>query len=190
MYSEEWKQVIKTYEAYKESLSVFRNYDNNTADLSKSLHSRNINCYYALEALRYMPDKICIQLLDDLFHVLIYGNISYSFYAKSIILGLINNELVKTIDGLANRYSQTTTNSDEIKTIAQLLYECKNKNSRYKETYSLFSKKHLPDNVLIILSSVSYLKQKVYEKAISNLFNSQNSRGFKKKFKVYSMFLG
>ena len=75
--------------------------------------------------------------------MLIYGNISYSFYAKSIILGLINNELVKTIDGLANRYSQTTTNSDEIKTIAQLLYECKNKNSRYKETYSLFSKKHL-----------------------------------------------
>lgn len=143
MYSDEWKQVIKTYEAYKESLSVFRSYENNTADLSKSLRSRNINCYYALEALRYMPDKICIQLLDDLFHVLIYGNISYSFYAKSIILGLINNELVKTIDGLANRYSQTTTNSDEIKTIAQLLYECKNKNSRYKETYSLFSKKHL-----------------------------------------------
>ena len=57
MYSEEWKQVIKTYEAYKESLSVFRNYDNNTADLSKSLHSRNINCYYALEALDICPIK-------------------------------------------------------------------------------------------------------------------------------------
>lgn len=143
MYSEEWKQVIKTYESYKESLSVFRNYNNNTADLSKALHGSYIDCFYALEALRYMPDKICIMLLDDLFYVLIYSNESYSFYAKSIILKLINDELVRMIADLANKYAQNTTNSEDIKTIAQLLFECESKNSSYKETYVLFSKKYL-----------------------------------------------
>lgn len=143
MYSAEWKQVIKTYEAYKESLSVFRNYDNNTEDLSKALHSSNIDCYYALEVLRYMPDKVCILLLDELFYVLVYSNDSYSSYAKSIILGLINDELVRMIDDLANKYAHNTINGEDIKTIAQLLFECKSKKSSYKETYVLFLKKHL-----------------------------------------------
>lgn len=145
MYSEEWKQVIKTYEAYKESLSVFRHYDNNTADLSKSLRAiRQLDCYYALEALQYMPDRVCIMLLEDLFYVLIYSNISYSFYAKSLILRLINNnEIVKTIADLANKYAQAATDNEDIKTIAQLLYECKNKNCLYKDTYLLFTKKYI-----------------------------------------------
>lgn len=142
MYSDEWKQVIKTYEAYKESLSVFRNYNNNTADLSKALHGSSIGCFYALEALKYMPDKICIMLLDDLFYVLVYRNESYSFYAKSIILRLINDKLVKMTADLANKYAQNTTNGEDIKTIAQLLYECKSRNSSYKETYVLFVKKY------------------------------------------------
>lgn len=51
MYSAEWSQVVKNYEAYKESLSVFRKYISKTKDLSKALHSSNINCYYALEFL-------------------------------------------------------------------------------------------------------------------------------------------
>ena len=141
MYSEEWNQVIKTYEAYKDSLSVFRNYDNNTTDLSKSLRAiRQLDCYYALEALQYMPDKVCIMLLEDLFYVLIYSNVSYSFYAKSIILRVINNEIVKTIADLANKYAQAATDNEDIKIIAQLLYEMKNQNSQYIDTYILFTK--------------------------------------------------
>ena len=35
MYSAEWSQVVKNYEAYKESLSVFRKYISKTKDLSK-----------------------------------------------------------------------------------------------------------------------------------------------------------
>lgn len=85
MYSAEWSQVVKNYEAYKESLSVFRKYISKTKDLSKALHSSNINCYYALEVLRYMPNETCILLLEDLFYVLIYSNDTYSFYAKSIL---------------------------------------------------------------------------------------------------------
>lgn len=144
MYSEVWTQVIMTYEAYKESLSVFRNYQNNIKDLSKALHSNNIDCYYALEVLRYMPDEICILLLDELFNVLVYRNDSYSFYAKSIILSLINNELVGMITDLSNKYAQNTTKGEDIKIVAQLLYECKNKNISYKETYANFSKKYFP----------------------------------------------
>lgn len=79
MYSAEWSQVVKNYEAYKESLSVFRKYISKTKDLSKALHSSNINCYYALEVLRYMPNETCISLLEDLFYVLIYSNDTYSF---------------------------------------------------------------------------------------------------------------
>lgn len=144
MYSAEWNQVVKDYEAYKESLSVFRKHNNKTKDLSKALHSGNINCYYALEVLRYMPNETCILLLEDLFYVLINSNDSYSFYAKSIILRLIDEKLVETIADLANKYSQNTTDSEDIKNIAQLLFECKNKNRLYKETYVIFSKKHLP----------------------------------------------
>lgn len=143
MYSAEWSQVVKNYEAYKESLSVFRKYISKTKDLSKALHSSNINCYYALEVLRYMPNETCISLLEDLFYVLIYSNDTYSFYAKSIILRLIDDKLVETIADLANKYSQNTTDSENIKNIAQLLFECKNKNRLYEETYVLFSKKHL-----------------------------------------------
>ena len=147
MYSEEWNQVIKTYEAYKESLSVFRKYGNKTEDLSKALHnihdSSNLDCYYALEVLRYMPDEVCIGLLDDLFYVFLYSNDSWSCYAKSIILRLVNDELVKMITDLANKYAQNTTDGENIKNITQLLYECKLKNSLYEETYVLFSKKHL-----------------------------------------------
>lgn len=143
MYSAEWSQVVKNYEAYKESLSVFRKYISKTKDLSKALHSSNINCYYALEVLRYMPNETCISLLEDLFYVLIYSNDTYSFYAKSIILRLIDDKLVETIADLANKYSQNTTDSEDIKNIAQLLFECKNKNRLYEETYVLFSKKHL-----------------------------------------------
>lgn len=141
MYSEEWKQVIKTYEAYKESLSVFRTYDKNTADLSKSLRAiRQLDYHYDLEALQYMPDKVCIMLLEDLFYVLIYSNVSYSFYAKSTILRVVNNEIVKTIADLANKYAQAATDNEDIKIIAQLLYECKNQNSQYIDAYILFTK--------------------------------------------------
>lgn len=162
MYSEEWKQVIKTYEAYKESISVFRNYDNNTADLSKSLRaSSQLDCYYALEVLKYMPYKVSIMLLEDLFYVLIYSNVSYSFYAKSIILGLINNEIVKTIADLANKYAQAATDNEDIKTIAQLLYECKNQNSLYKDTYILFSKKYFDS-----LSKEDFFEYQEYKELI------------------------
>lgn len=113
MYSAEWSQVVKNYEAYKESLSVFRKYISKTKDLSKALHSSNINCYYALEVLRYMPNETCISLLEDLFYVLIYSNDTYSFYAKSIILRLIDDKLVETIADLANKYSQNTTDSED-----------------------------------------------------------------------------
>lgn len=91
-----------------------------------------------------MPNETCILLLEDLFYVLINSNDSYSFYAKSIILRLIDEKLVETIADLANKYSQNTTDSEDIKNIAQLLFECKNKNRLYKETYVIFSKKHLP----------------------------------------------
>ena len=90
-----------------------------------------------------MPNETCISLLEDLFYILIYSNDTYSFYAKSIILRLIDDKLVETIADLANKYSQNTTDSEDIKNIAQLLFECKNKNRLYEETYVLFSKKHL-----------------------------------------------
>ena len=79
-------------------------------------------------------------LLEDLFYVLIYSNVSYSFYAKSIILRVINNEIVKTIADLANKYAQAATDNEDIKIIAQLLYEMKNQNSQYIDTYILFTK--------------------------------------------------
>ena len=138
MYSAEWSQVVKNYEAYKESLSVFRKYISKTKDLSKALHSSNINCYYALEVLRYMPNETCISLLEDLFYVLIYSNDTYSFYAKSIILRLIDDKLVETIADLANKYSQNTTDSEDIKNIAQLLFECRNLCSFFKKTSFCF----------------------------------------------------
>ena len=50
-----------------------------------------------------MPNETCISLLEDLFYVLIYSNDTYSFYAKSIILRLIDDKLVETIADLANK---------------------------------------------------------------------------------------
>lgn len=143
MYSEEWKQVVNTFEEYRKCLSVFRNYNNKTEDLSKALHSNNIiDCYYALEALRFMPDDTCIQLLDDLFYVLIYSNDSFSSYSKDIILRVIDDKLVKDIAELANKYAHNTTSGEDIKAIAQLLFECKSRNSLYNEIYVLFSRQY------------------------------------------------
>lgn len=72
-YSKEWKQVNIAYNEYRQSLALFLACDEEQIynDLSKSLRNRKdeqgLHITLKVMMYEYIPEKIQIRLLDDLF---------------------------------------------------------------------------------------------------------------------------
>ncbi|MCM0259672.1 MULTISPECIES: hypothetical protein [Bacteroides] len=148
-YSKEWKQVNIAYNEYRQSLALFLACDEEQIynDLSKSLRNRKdeqgLHITLKVMMYEYIPEKIQIRLLDDLFFVMLNTRVSSSALAKNIILALnqssdkeviIKEQIIKLVD----KYALFSKDNWELFDIANLLYSLK-----YKDKFASFTKEYI-----------------------------------------------
>ena len=148
-YSKEWKEVNIAYNEYRQSLALFLACDEELIynDLSKSLRNskdeRTLHTTLKAMMHEYIPEKIQIRLLDDLFFVMLNTRVSSSGLAKNIILALnqtsnkkavIKEQIIKLVD----KYTLFSKDNWDLFDIADLLYSLK-----YKDEFASFTKEHI-----------------------------------------------
>jgi hypothetical protein len=71
-YSTEWNSVLEAANEYRKKVSLFLACSDSIKvyDLKKALLDRNAT-YYALKIIENISDKIKMELMDELFHVII-----------------------------------------------------------------------------------------------------------------------
>jgi hypothetical protein len=138
-YSTEWNSVLEAANEYQKKISFFLACSDSIKvyDLKKALLDRSAT-YYALKIIENISDKIKMELMDELLHVIIFSNASYSYLAKQIIFSL-DKDLVKPkiMELYKNYVFQNKLDAYAIKDMAQFLYEL-----RYKDELLKFIQSH------------------------------------------------
>jgi hypothetical protein len=138
-YSREWNSVLEVAKEYQKRASLFLACSDSVKvhDLKGALLDSDTT-YYALKIIEIISDKIKIELIDELFHVTIFSNASYSYLAKQIIFSLDKALVKPKIAELYNNYLfQNKLDAYTLKDMAQFLYEL-----RYKDELLKFIQSH------------------------------------------------
>lgn len=164
-YSDEWNNLVNSAILYQNNLRDFLSIRNDILqhDLKQALHDKTLE-YYAIKTIEYMSDKMQINFLEDLFYVVICGNISNAYLAKQIIVKLKNYPSFKDqIIEFSERFTLEMGPNDiyVVKDIAMLLYELK-----YKD-YLL---KYIDNNI-------DALKESEFIESYNDLLNIKNMDG-------------